>query len=229
MSIHLMRDIEELHHDVMVMCASAEEMIHIAVEALFRRDFAMASNLARRDDEIDAFDVQIEEECLKLLALHQPVAIDLRRITTVMKISAELERVADLAVNISERACGVLSCPEIEIPDNLKVMSRQAMDMLHRSLDAYVHLDVRLARNVCLADEKVDQLNREIIQELTDLMKRRPDWIEPAIHLFSASRQIERIADHATNIAEDVVYLVQGEIIRHRNRSHLKDETQPLN
>ena len=218
MSIHLIRDIDSLHRKVLTMCAHVEEMIHRAVDTLHEPDFQKAQEIVARDDEIDAMDVQIEEECLKLLALHQPVAIDLRRITTVMKISAELERVADLGANIAERACGIVASPEISAPDTLKEMSRIALDMLHRSIDAYVQLDVRLARDVCQCDDRVDQLNRVIIDELIFFMKQRPDLIEPAIHLFSASRQIERIADHATNIAEDVVYLVQGEIIRHRSR-----------
>lgn len=218
MSIHLIRDLDALHRLLLTMCARVEEMIHAAVEALHRPEYEKARDIVAQDDEIDVLDVEIEEECLKLLALHQPVAIDLRRITTVMKISAELERVADLGVSIAERALGIISTPEVTVPENLKEMSRQALDMLHRSIDAYVHLDVRLAREVCLMDESVDQLNREIIAELTMLMRRRPDLIDSCVHLFSASRQIERIADHATNIAEDVVYLVQGEIIRHRNR-----------
>jgi phosphate transport system protein len=218
MSIHLIRDLEQLHRNVLTMCASVEEMIEIAVDILHKRDFERARELNSRDDLIDALDVQIEEECLKLLALHQPVATDLRRITTVMKISGELERVADLGVNIAERACGVASSPEIYIPEDLKQMSTLAMAMLHRSIDSYVHLDPTLARQICLQDDDVDQLNRSIISELTALMQRQPNLIESAIHLFSASRQIERVADHATNIAEDVVYLVEGEIIRHRSR-----------
>jgi phosphate transport system protein len=218
MSIHLIRDLDSLHRKVLTMCGHVEEMIHQAVDALHQPQFQKARDIVAKDDEIDAMDVQIEEECLKLLALHQPVAIDLRRITAVMKISAELERVADLGVNIAERACGIVASPEIAAPDKLKEMSALALDMLHRSIDSYVQLDVRLAREVCQSDDRVDQLNRDIIAELTRFMKQRPDLIEPAIHLFSASRQIERIADHATNIAEDVVYLVQGEIIRHRGR-----------
>ena len=218
MSIHLIRDLDNLHRSVLTMCGRVEEMIYSAVEALHNRDYERAVEIIRRDDEVDRMDVEIEEECLKLLALHQPVAIDLRRITTVLRIGTELERVADLGVSIAERACGIVQSPEIAVPDNLKEMSRQALDMLHRSIDAYVHLDIRAAREVCLQDEAIDQLNRDIIQELTELMRRHPDLIEPAIHLFSASRQIERIGDHATNIAEDVVYLVQGEIVRHRNR-----------
>lgn len=218
MSIHMIRDLDNLHRLLLTMCARVEEMIHAAVDALHHPNYDRAKQIMASDDEVDRMDVVIEEECLKLLALHQPVAIDLRRITTVLKIGAELERVADLGVSIAERACGIVSCPEILVPEDMKLMSRQALDMLHRSIDAYVHLDVRTARDVCSQDESIDNLNRIIIEELTDLMRTKPNLVEPALHLFSASRQIERIADHATNIAEDVVYLVQGEIIRHRNR-----------
>ncbi len=218
MSIHLVRDLDSLHRLVLTMCARVEDMIHAAVATLHHPDYDRAREIVAQDDDIDTLDVEIEEECLKLLALHQPVAIDLRRITTVMKISAELERVADLGVSIAQRALGIISSPELTIPETLQEMSRRALDMLHQSIDAYVHLDVRLARQVCQLDEAVDALNREIIAELTMLMRNRPDLVDPAVHLFSAARQVERIADHATNIAEDVVYLVQGEIIRHRNR-----------
>lgn len=214
----MIRDLDNLHRLLLTMCARVEEMIHAAVDALHHPNYDRAKQIMASDDEVDRMDVVIEEECLKLLALHQPVAIDLRRITTVLKIGAELERVADLGVSIAERACGIVSCPEILVPEDMKLMSRQALDMLHRSIDAYVHLDVRTARDVCSQDESIDNLNRIIIEELTDLMRTKPNLVEPALHLFSASRQIERIADHATNIAEDVVYLVQGEIIRHRNR-----------
>ena len=218
MSIHLIRDLDHLHRMILTMCASVEEMIHSAVDALHQPDYSRARQIMAADDEVDRMDVEIEEECLKLLALHQPVAIDLRRITTVLKIGAELERVADLGVSIAERACGIARCGEIAVPDDMKDMSRQALDMLHRSIDAYVQLDVRTAREVCAQDESIDDLNRAIIDELTRRMQEQPALVEAALHLFSASRQIERIADHATNIAEDVVYLVQGEIIRHRSR-----------
>jgi phosphate transport system protein len=218
MSIHLIRDLDHLHRTLLTMCAKVEDMIHSAVDALHHPNYDRAKQIMAADDEVDRMDVEVEEECLKLLALHQPVAIDLRRITTVLKVGGELERVADLGVSIAERACGIVSCAEITVPENLKDMSRQALDMLHRSIDAYVHLDVRTAREVCAQDEAIDELNRQIIEDLTRLMQSRPDLVEPALHLFSASRQIERVADHATNIAEDVVYLVQGEIIRHRNR-----------
>lgn len=229
MSIHLIRDLDQLHRAVLTMCGRVEEMVHASVDALLRSDSNAATQIASRDDEIDRMDVAIEEECLKLLALHQPVAVDLRRITTVLKIGAELERVADLGVNFSERACGIIASPQITVPEDMKEMSRQALDMLHRSIDAYVRMDIRIAREVCLQEEVIDGLNRDIIQQLIDLMKHHPDLIDAAVHMFSASRQIERIADHATSIAEDVIYLVQGEIVRHRNRSEHPVQSRQAN
>lgn len=218
MAIHLIRDLDNLHRSVLTMCARVEELIEAAVDALHRRDYDAAARVPLQDDDIDRMDVQIEEECLKLLALHQPVAIDLRRITTVMKIAGELERVADIGANIAERAQAIVRCTELPVPDDLKDMSAKALEMLHQAIDAYVRLDARLAREVCRADDIVDDYNRKIIDDLTRLMQRQPSLIEPAMHLFSACRQIERVADHATNIAEDVVYLVEGAIIRHRSR-----------
>lgn len=216
MTVHLIHDLEVLHHDILAMCANVEQMVNEAVDALGHPDDEVAERLATKDDEIDRWDVRIEEECLKILALHQPVAIDLRRITTVMKLSGELERVADLAVHIAERATGFLGHPRLRIPDRLTQMSRISLDMLHRSIESYVELDSVMARQVCGDDEEVDQLNGAIIDELARTMQASPDLVEPTLHLFSASRHIERVADHATNIAEDVVYLVEGEIIRHR-------------
>ena len=215
MTIHLIQDLESLHRDVLMMCTMVEEIIHKAVDELGQPDRDLAASLREQDNEIDRFDVKIEEECLKLLALHQPVAIDLRRIAAVLKITGELERVADLGVHIAERSEGLIGSPHVRVPDRLKQMAQVALDMLHRSIDSYVELDSEIARNVIKEDDRVDEMNREIIDELVETMKGSPDLIEPAMHLFSASRHIERVADHATNIAEDVVYLVEGEIIRH--------------
>jgi phosphate transport system protein len=216
MSIHLTRDLETLHKHIMSMCAVVEEVVHKAVDELGKPDVALSQQLVERDDEVDRWDVRIEEECLKILALHQPVANNLRRVTAVLKIAWELERVADVAVNIAERAAGLAGGPEVHVPEKLSHMAHLALDMLRLSLDAFVAQDSRLARDVCRQDDIVDSLNREIIDELLEIMKRSPDLVEPAMQLFSASRHVERIADHATNIAEDVVYLVEGEIIRHR-------------
>jgi phosphate transport system protein len=216
MSIHLERDLDGLHHDILHMCSVVEDMIHRAVDGVRSPSLELAEELARADDEIDAMDVQIENDCLKILALHQPVAIDLRRIATVLKITGELERVADLGVNIAERAAGLVGQAKVVVSDKLVDMSRKALEMLHRSIDCYVELDGQGAREILASDDEVDRLNAEIISELHDVMRSSPDLVEPALHLFSATRHIERVADHATNIAEDVVFMVEGVIIRHR-------------
>ena len=215
MSAHLQIDLDDLHRHLLSMCAKVEDLIHRAVAQLSNPSMEDAIALTEQDNEIDRWDVEIEDKCLKILALHQPVAIDLRRITTVLKISGELERVADLAVNIVERAVGLLDAPELQIPDKLVDMAQSAVDMLHRSIDAYVKLDSQLARKVCRADDSIDQANAAMIKHLIDQMHQQPDRLDALLHLFSAVRQVERVADHATNIAEDVVYLVEGKIIRH--------------
>lgn len=218
MSIHLQADLKELHKDLLSMCAMVEDMIHRAVDQLASPNLDEAKALYDEDNNIDRWDVRIEDSCLKVLALHQPVAIDLRRITTVLKISGELERVADLAVNIAERACGLLDAPDVVVPDQLKDMAKDAVDMLHRSIDAYVDLDSAKARQVILDDDLIDEANQKIINQLIDMMHRSPERLDALIHLFSAVRQVERVGDHASNIAEDVVYLVEGKIIRHARK-----------
>ncbi len=226
MALHLSRDLQKLHRDLLSMSSRVEDMIHQAVEQLGDPNFDQAVKIAKLDDAIDELDVLIEDNCLKVLALNQPVGVDLRRIATVMKISGELERVADIAANIAQRACGLAESPEIPIPDRLKEMARDAVDMLHRSIDAYVDLDSAKAIQVCEDDDFIDDMNREIIEQVIADMHRTPSLIEPLLHLFSASRQIERVADHATNIAEDVVYLVEGTIIRHqRHFAHKQIES----
>ncbi|MBI3866676.1 MAG: phosphate signaling complex protein PhoU [Planctomycetia bacterium] len=216
MSSHLTRDMQSLHQHIMAMCTVVEDVVHRAVDELGRPDVAVSREIVDRDDEIDQWDVRIEEVCLKILALHAPLADNLRRVAAVMKIAWELERMADVAVHIAERAAGLVGAPDIHLPEKLHEMARIALSMLRSSLEAFVAKDSRLAREVCAQDDVVDALNREIIGDLVQLMKRSPELVEPAMHLFSASRHVERLADHATNIAEDVVYLVEGEIIRHR-------------
>jgi phosphate transport system protein len=226
MSVHLQADLTALHKDLLSMSARVEDMIHGAVAQLSQPSIDDARALIERDTEIDRWDVRIEENCLKMLALHQPVAIDLRRITAVLKIVAELERVADLATNIAERACGLLDSPEVVVPDELKEMAQQAVHMLHRAIDAYVDLDSDTARDVCAEDDEIDAANERIINELIQQMHQHADRVDALLHLFSAVRQVERVADHATNIAEDVVYLVEGRIIRHAKK--LERETQAV-
>jgi phosphate transport system protein len=218
MSIHLQTDLQHLHKDLLSMSGSVEDMVHRAITLLSEPDLDAARRLSDQDTEIDRWDVNLEENCLKILALHQPVAIDLRRLTTVLKIIGELERVADLAVNIAERSCGLLDAAAVVVPDELKDMARQAVDMVHRSIDAYVELDAGMAQRVCLEDDDVDDANERLIGHLVRQMQEHPDRIDALLHLFSAVRHVERVADHATNIAEDVVYMVEGRIIRHAGK-----------
>ncbi len=225
MTIHLIRDLENLHRNLLSMCAKVEELVS-DTGRLFAGsyDVEVVEDLQNRDQIIDAFDITIEEECLKLLALHQPVATDLRRITTVMKIAAELERVADLAINLTERLADMKRHPKLNVPSRFHEMVYKSMDMLRRSIDAYVNMDPNYARAVCADDVIVDKLNREIITEIIAQMKANPELIDTGIHLLSASKHIERVADHASNIAEDVIYLVEGIIVRHRHETFSKPQ-----
>jgi phosphate transport system protein len=195
MTIHFVREMEHLHRSILSMCSTVEELIHDSVDGLRSSQPGLARELSGRDGEVDEWDIRIEEECLKILALYHPVANDLRRVTVVMKICGELERVADLAVSIAERSAGIAQHGGFPMPERLSEMARESLSMLH--------------------DEAVDQLNRHLIDDVVAVMKQRPDLVEPGLHLFSVIRHVERVADHATNIAEDVVYLVEGAIIRH--------------
>jgi len=213
---HLERDLEELHRDILAQADAVEEAICKAVRALQERDADLARQVIAGDDLIDRQENRIEEACLKMLALHQPVAVDLRRIVAVLQINSDLERMADLAVNIAERALRLAEFPPIPIPEKLQRMTDLTTSMVRRSLEAFINLDAREARMVCRLDDEVDRYNAEIIQELIRAMHSSPEMIEPILSLFSATRHLERIADHATNIAEDVIYLIEGEIVRHR-------------
>lgn len=217
MSKHLQRDLENLHRQLLTLFGLVEAMIDGSARALCQQRLELAQSIAANDSQVNDLEVRIEEECLKILALHQPVAADLRRICVVLKINSDLERIGDLAKNIAERAQGVHQFPYFPIPDQLAEMVRQATQMVRMAIDAFINSDSALAKQVIICDAAVDEFNREIIQELHQLMKTDPALIEPAMHCFSASRHIERIADHAENIAEEVVYLVDGDIVRHKH------------
>lgn len=219
MSRHLENDLTYLEQDILALSSIVEEMIDKACRSLREVRGDMAIEVIAYEPEVNQREIRIEEECLKILALHQPVAIDLRRVTTVLKVNAELERIADLAVNITERTNSLVHFPEFQAPQTLDRMVALASQMVHQALDAFVGQDVQAARDVCSQDDEVDALNVELIHQLRQMMREKPDNVEPALHFFSASRQIERIADHATNIAEDAVYLVEGEILRHQSPS----------
>ncbi|ADB17264.1 phosphate uptake regulator, PhoU [Pirellula staleyi DSM 6068] len=219
MSKHLQRDLENLNTELLTISSMVEEMIDKATQALAERKHELATQVVESDSFVDQREVHVEEECLKMLALHQPVAVDLRRIATVMKVNNDLERIADLAVSIAQRALAMDEYPAFPIPERLSRMVVLTTQMVRGTMDAFVNADNAAARRIMAMDHEVDQYNCDIIAELQNLMQKRSELVSPALHCFSAVRHLERIADHATNIAEDVVYLVEGDIVRHRNHS----------
>lgn len=217
MSMHLQRDLEALEQDLLNQSSIVEQMVYRACQSLRELRVDIVQEVLASEEVVNYREVEIEEECLKILALHQPVAIDLRRVATVLKINGDLERIADLAVNIGERTHSLILYPDFAMPANLDKMAEVAISMVRDALDSFVRLDIELAREVCQRDDVVDDLNRQVIADVQALIEQNPADIEPAFHFYSASRHVERIGDHATNIAEDVIYLVEGEIARHRH------------
>lgn len=220
MALHMQRELDKLKRKVLSLSALAEESLQKAVEALEERDAALARRIIEADYAIDQMEVEVEEDCLKLLALYQPVAIDLRFIIATIKINSELERIGDLAVNIAERAEYLATHGRVDVPFDFAGMADKARAMVARALDALVNMDARLARQVCAADDEVDAMNREMYDKVKDTMRKHPEWIDQLVHILSTSRHLERVADHATNIAEDVIYMIEGEIVRHRTEDY---------
>lgn len=216
MTTHLRNEIERLKKSILYMGAEVEESVRKAVDALVTRDQTLAEEVINHDEYLDQIEVEIEEECLKILALHQPVAIDLRYVVAVLKMNNDLERIGDLAVDISERAIYLASHPPVDAPLDFRGMADVTQLMLKRSLDALVNSDPHLARQVRASDDEVDAMNQEMFPVIQDYIRSHPDRVAEAIHLLSASRHLERIADQATNIAEDVIYMVEGIIVRHQ-------------
>ena len=216
MTTHLHKEIEGLKKRILYMGAEVEEAVRKAVEALATRNVKQAQGVIDHDGELDQLEVEIEEECLKILALHQPVAIDLRYVIAVLKMNNDLERIGDLAVDIAERAVYLSEHPAIDLHLDVREMADMTQSMLKHSLDALVNSDPNLARQVRASDDDVDDMNRRMFTLVQDYIRRDPDHAAEAIHWLSASRHLERIADQATNIAEDVIYMVEGEIVRHQ-------------
>ena len=217
MTKHLQGDLTAVYNDILSLSATVEEMIDQAAQALIERRYDLATNVIATDEIVDRREVRIEEECLKILALHQPVAIDLRRIASVIKINNDLERIADLAVNVAERSIALDEFPKFPVPDKMSQMVSLATQMVRGGLDSFVNLDTAEAKRIMTMDDSIDELNVEVIHALQALMQNEPEMVVPALYCFSASRHIERIGDHATNIAEDVIYLVDGDIVRHKS------------
>jgi phosphate transport system protein len=214
---HLDHEIARLKKQILSLAADVEEAVVKSVEAINSRDARVGAQVVDFDTHIDAVEVEVEEECLKLLALYQPVTQDLRFIVACIRLNSDLERIGDLAVNIAERAVYLSSVAEpSEKPLDVGAMGRLVRSMLSVALNALVNLDATLARKVCAMDDEADAMHRGTFARVEDAVRRHPAEFATMTHYLSVSRYLERIADHATNIAEDVIYMVEGAIVRHR-------------
>ena len=215
MTRHFHEELEALKQTLLAMGGLVEDQIRRVMRALLERDDAMAQEVIERDRQVNTYDVEVDEQCVSLLALHQPAAGDLRFITTAMKIVTDLERIGDQAVNIAQRVLELNREPQLKPYIDLPRMAEKAQRMVKESLDAFVARDTALARQVCGEDAEVDALKEQIFRELLTFMMEDPRTIPRAIRVILISRFMERVADHATNIAEMVVYLVEGKMVRH--------------
>lgn len=216
MSLHLQRDLDALKKEILQLGSLVEQAIDQSIGALVNRDARLAREATAFEETIDRKEVAIEQECLKILALHQPVAVDLRFIVVVLKVNNDLERMGDIACNIAGRAAFIASRAPVpvlaEMGSDLPAAVRA---MVHQALDALVRLDVALAQAVIAMDDRVDDINRRMYTDVMQLISRDPHDAEVALSLLSASRYMERIADLATNIAEEVLFMVEGLVVRH--------------
>jgi phosphate transport system protein len=217
MERHFDQELADLKENLLRMAGFTEQSLAQALKALVQRDDALAKKVDADDAVLDKLEIEIDDRCVKLLALRQPTATDLRFITMAMRLSGELERIGDQAVNIAHRAEELNREPLLKPLVDIPRMADHAQGMIHNSLDAFVYAKPNLAREVIKRDEKVDLLNRQLHRELTSFMIEDPHTITRCLNLMSVAHNLERIADHATNIAEDIVYLYEGRDIRHQN------------
>ena len=217
MATHLLRDLEQLKKQLLGVGSLVEEAVHKAIVALVERRADLAEEVRRGDRKIDDEELQVEDECLKILALHQPVASDLRYVVAILKVNNDLERMGDLAGNIASRAKVLATGDPIPVPNEILEMGEHVERMLRDALNAMVESDTELARSVHVLDEVVDTHHKSIFGILEDRMRAQPETIAKQIQLLSVSRYLERIADLATNIAEDVIFVVDGELVRHQS------------
>lgn len=220
MAMHLRREIDELKKRILSLSAIVEQRVREAVKAVEERDATLAKKVIDGDVEVDQSEVEVEEECLKVLALHQPVAVDLRFIVAVLKINNDLERIGDLAANIARKAAAFASQRPMAIPFDLTGMAEKTQAMLHDSLDSLVYLDTALASSVCARDDEVDKMKHDIRRQVEAMIQTEREHVKSLLRLLAVCRNLERIADLATNIAEDVIYMVEGQIIRHRGEDY---------
>ncbi|HVS62253.1 MAG TPA: phosphate signaling complex protein PhoU [Thermoanaerobaculia bacterium] len=222
MRTHLQRDLERLTQKLLAVGAMVEEAFRNSMEALTERRGDLAEEVIRGDELIDDREVDVEEDCLKVLALHAPVAADLRRVVAFLKLNNDLERVGDLAKNIAERAAFLATRDEIDIPAQIPEMAEKAQGMLRDCLDAVVNADTELAQKVVADDEIVDDMHGGFYRLIEERIAGEPERARENLQLLSVSRYLERIADQATNVAEDVVFMVEGEVIRHQGPPAVK-------
>lgn len=217
MTRHFEKEIDRLKKKILELTALVEKSLQMAVTSVIEADVVQAEEVIGLDSDIDNIEVEVEEECLKILALHQPVAADLRYVVGVLKINNDLERIGDLAVNIAKRARELPRLRgQARFPVDLDALCGRAQKMVKSSADALVHSDTKRARQVLIDDDEVDQRHRHTIKTVQEQITKHPEQAAFLLSLLSVSRYLERIADHATNVAEDVIYMVEGEIVRHQ-------------
>ncbi len=216
MTKHIERQIDNLKERILRVGTLVEEAISKSITALINRDVALAQRVIASDLDIDRMEVEVEEECLKILALYQPVAADLRFVVAVLKINNDLERMGDLAKNIAKRVAQLSGGRAYDLPPEIRTMAMQAQEMVKQCLDAVVNGDPALARQIRAEDDAVDDARLQIRRRVMKGILEEPGDAEDLLRINSVSKHIERIADMATNIAEDVIYMVEGEIVRHR-------------
>jgi phosphate transport system protein len=223
MDTHFQKELEELKESLLKMASLVEEALRNAIQSLVERDSSLAQKTFDVEDRINKMENAIDEMCLRLLALRQPVATDLRFITSAMKINTDLERMGDQAVNIGERAISLNQEPQLKPYIDIPRMTKITQSMVKDVLDAFVNKDPKLARSVCERDDLVDGLNDQVFRELLTYMISDPKTTTRAVHLMIVCRCLERIADHATNIAEDVIFMVDALVIKHHADVKEKD------
>ena len=224
MAKHLQNELELLKKNLLQIASRVESATEKALVALTERDVELAQEVIDKDYFINDAEVRIEEECLKIMALYQPVAADLRFVVTVLKVNNDIERVGDLAVNIAERALYLSQRETLPVGIDFSDIIADVKFMLSRSLDALTNRDTRLARQIISMDDRVDDANYKLYKDIRRIMSKDPSTIKRALHWISSARHLERIADFATNICEDVVYMVEGEVIRHQAAIYMDKE-----
>jgi phosphate transport system protein len=216
MAKHLEKELERLKKLIYTLSARVDENLELAVKSFQDSDIELAKKVIADDTKIDNLELEVEEECLKALALYQPVAIDLRFIIAVMKMTSDLERIGDLAADIAKNGLHINQAPKSKIPLDLHQMTYLVKTIVRKSLDSLINIDSYLAREVIKDDLEIDAMKAEMKDEIVQALKREPQHAESLITLLAITHRLERIGDHASNIAEDVIYMVEAEIVRHQ-------------